>query len=161
LDRPLRPGNSYRAIVYVPRPSARQLRAAAALTLPTETSLSVIALPAAAGRPSTVAVIPPWGVSEPVAETVAALEASPYARVAAGFSPGAYDAERREYVVRDLDAHSWVEVFFPGIGWVTRDPTPSTSPARSQLGDDTRVAGRDTSADATGAGGAPLARPDS
>ena len=27
-----------------------------------------------------------------------------------------------EYVVRDIDAHSWVEVFFPGIGWVTARP---------------------------------------
>ena len=36
------------------------------------------------------------------------------ARVAAGFSPGAYDRKRSEYVVRDLDAHSWVEAYFPG-----------------------------------------------
>jgi protein-glutamine gamma-glutamyltransferase len=57
------------------------------------------------------------------------------ARVAAGFAPGVYDAERKEFVVRDVDAHSWVEVFFPGIGWVTRDPTPAASPARSQLDD--------------------------
>ncbi|MBW3654253.1 MAG: transglutaminase-like domain-containing protein, partial [Actinobacteria bacterium] len=57
------------------------------------------------------------------------------ARVATGFSPGRLDTERREYVVRDVDAHSWVEVFLPGIGWVTRDPTPPDSPARTQLAD--------------------------
>jgi len=57
------------------------------------------------------------------------------ARVATGFSPGALDGERREYVVRDTDAHSWVEVFVPGVGWVTRDPTPADSPARSQVTD--------------------------
>jgi hypothetical protein len=34
--------------------------------------------------------------------------------------------------VRDLDAHSWVEVWYSGIGWVTWDPTPTASPARSQ-----------------------------
>jgi hypothetical protein len=34
--------------------------------------------------------------------------------------------------VRDLDAHSWVEVYFNGIGWVRFDPTPSTAPAESQ-----------------------------
>jgi hypothetical protein len=34
--------------------------------------------------------------------------------------------------VRDLDAHSWVEAWFPGIGWVTFDPTPSSAPPRSQ-----------------------------
>jgi hypothetical protein len=33
--------------------------------------------------------------------------------------------------VRDLDAHSWVEVFYPTIGWVTYDPTPTTSPAET------------------------------
>jgi protein-glutamine gamma-glutamyltransferase len=57
------------------------------------------------------------------------------ARVAAGFSPGRFDAKRNEYVVRDDDAHSWVEAYFPGIGWQTFDPTPAASPARSQIDD--------------------------
>ncbi|HVF78471.1 MAG TPA: transglutaminaseTgpA domain-containing protein [Solirubrobacteraceae bacterium] len=57
------------------------------------------------------------------------------ARVASGFSPGSLDIERREYVVRDVDAHSWVEVYMAGIGWVTRDPTPPDSPARTQIAD--------------------------
>jgi hypothetical protein len=30
------------------------------------------------------------------------------------------------------DAHSWVEVWFTGIGWVPFDPTPARSPAQSQ-----------------------------
>ena len=34
-------------------------------------------------------------------------------------------ATRGEYRVRDLDAHSWVEVYFTGIGWVPFDPTPA------------------------------------
>jgi len=46
------------------------------------------------------------------------------ARVAAGFSPGTRDDDSGEYRVRDLDAHSWVEVYFAGIGWVNFDPTP-------------------------------------
>ncbi len=54
------------------------------------------------------------------------------ARVSAGFAPGQFDAKRREYLVRDLDAHSWVEVWFAGIGWVTFDPTPAQAPARSE-----------------------------
>jgi transglutaminase-like putative cysteine protease len=57
------------------------------------------------------------------------------ARVASGFSPGSYNRDRKEYVVRDTDAHSWVEAYFPKIGWVTFDPTPSAAPAASQLGD--------------------------
>ncbi|HEU0023815.1 MAG TPA: transglutaminaseTgpA domain-containing protein, partial [Thermoleophilaceae bacterium] len=54
------------------------------------------------------------------------------ARVAAGFSPGSYNSDTQEYRVRDLDAHSWVEVYFNGIGWVPFDPTPTASPAESQ-----------------------------
>ena len=54
------------------------------------------------------------------------------ARVAAGFSPGSYNRDSGEYRVRDLDAHSWVEVWFNGIGWVPFDPTPAASPAESQ-----------------------------
>jgi hypothetical protein len=34
--------------------------------------------------------------------------------------------------VRDLDAHSWVEVWYPDYGWVTFDPTPAAAPPRSQ-----------------------------
>ena len=51
-------------------------------------------------------------------------------RVAAGFSPGSYNRDTGEYRVRDLDAHSWVEVYFEGIGWVPFDPTPTAAPAR-------------------------------
>ncbi len=57
------------------------------------------------------------------------------ARVASGFSPGRFDRKRGEYIVRDDDAHSWVEAYFPRIGWYTLDPTPAASPARSQLTD--------------------------
>jgi hypothetical protein len=55
-------------------------------------------------------------------------------RVAAGFTPGSYNADTHEYRVRDLDAHSWVEVWFDGVGWVPFDPTPSVAPADSQSG---------------------------
>lgn len=55
------------------------------------------------------------------------------ARVATGFSPGGYSTRRREWVVRDTDAHSWVEAWFDRFGWVTFDPTPGDTPARSQI----------------------------
>jgi protein-glutamine gamma-glutamyltransferase len=53
------------------------------------------------------------------------------ARVAAGFSPGRARPDS-SYVVTDLDSHSWVEVYFNGIGWVTFDPTPPAAPAQSR-----------------------------
>jgi transglutaminase-like putative cysteine protease len=54
------------------------------------------------------------------------------ARVSTGFTSGALDRRADEYVVRDLDAHSWVEVWYAGIGWVTFDPTPAAAPPRAQ-----------------------------
>jgi protein-glutamine gamma-glutamyltransferase len=55
------------------------------------------------------------------------------ARVSSGFSPGTFDEARHEWVVRDVDAHSWVEVYFPRLGWITFDPTPGIAPPRTQL----------------------------
>ncbi len=51
-------------------------------------------------------------------------------RVVAGFAPGIRDLDQENiYRVEDFDAHSWVEVYFNGIGWVTFDPTPGAAPA--------------------------------
>ena len=55
--------------------------------------------------------------------------------MAAGFAPGSLNRETSEYRVRDLDAHSWVEVYFNGIGWVSFDPTPAAAPAEAQQTD--------------------------
>ena len=46
------------------------------------------------------------------------------ARVAAGFTSGAYDADRHTWRVNDRNAHTWVEVWFDGYGWLPFDPTP-------------------------------------
>ena len=55
------------------------------------------------------------------------------ARVATGFSPGGFSERKDAWIVRDTDAHSWVEVWFDEFGWVTIDPTPAATPARSQI----------------------------
>lgn len=64
------------------------------------------------------------------------------ARWVKGFSAGEYGGQAVErvngkkvvrsiYRVTNEDAHSWVEVYFPGSGWVTFEPTPSfTDPSR-------------------------------
>jgi transglutaminase-like putative cysteine protease len=52
------------------------------------------------------------------------------ARVSAGFTSGQYRAATRSWAVSDLDAHAWVEAWFPGYGWVRFDPTPAAAPAR-------------------------------
>ena len=52
------------------------------------------------------------------------------ARVAAGFTSGRYDREEKRWIVVDRNAHTWVEVWFKGYGWLPFDPTPG----RGQLG---------------------------
>ena len=50
------------------------------------------------------------------------------ARLATGYATGDYDPILNQAVVRERDAHAWVEVWFPGHGWVAVDPTPGVSP---------------------------------
>lgn len=44
-------------------------------------------------------------------------------RVAAGFAQGKLDDTLNAYRVLESDAHSWVEAYFPGYGWVEFEPT--------------------------------------
>lgn len=49
-------------------------------------------------------------------------------RVVNGFQQGEYNETADAFVVRQREAHSWVEVYFPAEGkWVTFDPTPAIS----------------------------------
>lgn len=47
------------------------------------------------------------------------------ARVVTGYAMGDYDAEREAYRVPASAAHAWVQVYFPGYGWVDFEPTPA------------------------------------
>jgi transglutaminase-like putative cysteine protease len=50
-----------------------------------------------------------------------------------GFLPGEYNDLGGDYIVRSSDAHSWVEVYFPGNGWQTFDPTPSVAGSTTSI----------------------------
>jgi transglutaminase-like putative cysteine protease len=52
------------------------------------------------------------------------------ARIAEGFLPGSRDQSTATEVVRNNNAHAWVEVYFPGDGWVTFDPTGGNLPGQ-------------------------------
>ena len=207
MDQELHPGSQYTALVYDPKPSPIEMRAAGT-AYPTAASRYVsFALAGDAGRSRSIEA-PLWGASGPasiqsqvdgtpyedmyaLARRLATGAATPYdavhrielylrsnykyqqnvpnrtyplpafltedragycqqfsgtmalmlrmlgipSRVATGFAPGARDPEKNNYLVNDTDAHNWVEVYFPAIGWATFEPTPPTAPAATQLDD--------------------------
>ena len=51
-------------------------------------------------------------------------------RMVEGFLPGTRDASGAERILNS-NAHAWVEVYFPGYGWVTFDPTGANLRPRS------------------------------
>jgi transglutaminase-like putative cysteine protease len=73
------------------------------------------------------------------------------ARVASGFAPGEFDPSTGISIVRENHAHTWVEAYFPGYGWITFEPSairpipirleeapipePAVAPSSAQLPD--------------------------
>jgi protein-glutamine gamma-glutamyltransferase len=49
-------------------------------------------------------------------------------RVAVGFATGEAIGHNT-WAVRDEDAHAWIEVYFPTVGWVPFNPTPASAQA--------------------------------
>jgi transglutaminase-like putative cysteine protease len=55
------------------------------------------------------------------------------ARIAIGFRSGTQQEDGR-YLVQTTDAHSWVEVLFPGYGWLQFEPEAGTAHPNAQAG---------------------------
>jgi transglutaminase-like putative cysteine protease len=207
MNQELRPPNSYTALVYDPKPSPIEMRAAGTAYPPEADRYAAFTLTGGEGGARSIET-PLWGASGPasisrevqgtpyeemygLARRLAAGAPTPYdaaqrieaylrsnfqykqdvpnrtyplpafisqdragycqqfsgamalmlrmlgipSRVAAGFAPGGREPDRSNYLIDDTDAHNWVEVFFPGIGWATFDPTPPAAPA-AQLNDE-------------------------
>ncbi|MGI6367402.1 MAG: transglutaminase TgpA family protein [Anaerolineae bacterium] len=49
-------------------------------------------------------------------------------RYASGFGMGEYDYYIERWRVTGKNAHAWPEVYFPGLGWIEFEPTPSEIP---------------------------------
>jgi transglutaminase-like putative cysteine protease len=54
------------------------------------------------------------------------------ARLVIGYAGGTCDADNVRYLVREADAHAWVEVYFPQYGWVEFEPTAGRPPIERQ-----------------------------
>lgn len=58
--------------------------------------------------------------------------ASVPSRLVTGYLGGEPDKTSGKFIIRGLNTHAWVEVFFPGYGWITIEATPSGTPLDSE-----------------------------
>ena len=56
------------------------------------------------------------------------------ARIVTGYQGGEYNTMGEYFIVRQADAHAWVEVWFADTGWTRFDPTAAVAPGRVGIG---------------------------
>ena len=61
------------------------------------------------------------------------------ARVVTGYAMGEFDYTRNAYRVPVSASHAWVEVYFPGLGWVEFEPTSALATFTRPAGDLSQV----------------------
>jgi transglutaminase-like putative cysteine protease len=79
------------------------------------------------------------------------------ARVVAGYLGGELNPYGSYLIIRQSDAHVWVEVWLPGKGWMRIDPTLSVAPARGAQGAAAALPAEERSGLRSFYGGGPLA----
>lgn len=86
------------------------------------------------------------GFCEHFASSAAFLfrEAGLPARVVTGYQGGEFNEDMGYWLVRQYDAHAWVEVYITGTGWLRVDPTAYIAPDRIERNLEEAVRGEGT-----------------
>ncbi|MBV1905783.1 MAG: DUF3488 and transglutaminase-like domain-containing protein [Pseudomonadales bacterium] len=67
------------------------------------------------------------------------------ARMVGGYQGGEFNPRGKYFVVRQMDAHAWAEIWVSGRGWVRYDPTSAVAPERIEHGLDAALSSEDLS----------------